>query len=100
MYSGRIIEQASVSTFFHQPIHPYSNLLLRAATAARDRGQAETRATTAPLPPAVHGCAYAGRCAVVQPACRETAPALEVQDADHLVRCLRRQELARGEVAA
>ncbi len=99
MYAGRIVEQASVSSFFRQPIHPYSNQLLRAAASARDRSHADTRAT-ALLPPAAHGCAYAGRCALAQPACRETAPALEVQDAGHLVRCLRRQELARGEVAA
>ncbi len=99
MYAGRIVEQASVSSFFRQPIHPYSNQLLRAAAAARDRSHADTRAT-APLPPAAHGCAYAGRCALAQPACRETAPELEVQEAGHLVRCLRRQELARGEVAA
>ncbi len=99
MYAGRIVEQAAVPTFFSQPIHPYSNHLLRAAAAARDRSHAETRAT-APLPPAAQGCAYAGRCALAQPACRETAPELELQDADHLVRCLRRRELARGEVAA
>ncbi len=99
MYAGRIVEQAAVPTFFRQPIHPYSSSLLRAAVAARDRSHAGNRAT-APLQPAAQGCAYAGRCALVQPACRETAPELEVQEAGHLVRCLRRQELARGEVAA
>lgn len=99
MYAGRIVEQASVSSFFHQPIHPYSTQLLRAAAAARDRGHAETRAT-APLLPADRGCAYAGRCALAQPACRETAPALEVHGAGHLVRCWRSHELARGDVAA
>ena len=97
IYAGRIVEQASVSTFFHQLIHPYSNQLLRAAAAARDHSHAETRATA---PPVAHGCAYAGRCAAAEPGCRETAPALEVQAAGHLVRCLRRQELARGEVVA
>ncbi len=99
MYAGRIVEQASVESFFRQPIHPYGNQLLRAAAAARDAGRAETR-ETAPLMPAAHGCAYAGRCALVQPACCETEPALEAQAPDHLVRCLRRHELARGEVAA
>jgi peptide/nickel transport system ATP-binding protein len=100
MYRGRIVETADVATFFARATHPYSRRLLSAAAAARhDRG--------GPLPaarprgaPAHAGCAYAPRCPLAIDRCTAEAPALEPVATGHFVRCLRKAEIAAGQVTA
>ena len=98
MYAGRIVEQADVKTFFRQPLHPYSARLLRAAAAARDQAGGRTEATEL-APAAVRGCAYAPRCSLVEPVCRESMPELATPESDRRVRCLRAAAIAKGEVS-
>ena len=98
MYAGRIVEQTDVNTFFRQPLHPYSVRLLRAAAAARDRAGGRTEATEL-VPAAARGCAYAPRCTLVEPACRESVPELAAPESDRWVRCLRADAIAKGEVS-
>jgi len=99
MYAGRVVEVADVEAFFDGPVHPYSRQLLRAATAARDRSRGAARAT-ALLPPAFAGCAYAPRCPVAEPACREAVPDLAVVAEGRQARCRRAAALASGALAA
>jgi oligopeptide/dipeptide ABC transporter ATP-binding protein len=97
MYAGQVVEQAEIRTFFRQPVHPYGRQLLSAAAAARDRSGGAKVSTSLRMPAAV-GCAYAPRCTLAEPACGRDAPMLEPIGSGHLVRCLRRAELASGEV--
>ena len=98
MYAGRIVERAEVETFFRRPLHPYSARLLRAAAAARDRAAGRSEAT-ALLPPAPRGCAYAPRCPLVEPACRESVPEPASPAPRRWVRCRRAEAVANGEAA-
>ena len=98
MYAGRIVEKASIADFFSNPIHPYSKQLLRSAAAARDQ-QATDQRMSSLLPPATVGCAYAPRCNLVESRCEDGLVDLEVQESDHLVRCLRHDEIVRGLVS-
>ncbi len=98
MYAGRIVERAEVETFFRRPFHPYSARLLRAAAAARDRAAGRSEAT-ALLPPAPRGCAYAPRCPLVAPACREAVPDPVAPAPRRWVRCLKAEAIANGEAA-
>ena len=99
MYAGRIVERSEVRTFFRQPLHPYSARLLRAAAAARDRSAAGRSEATALLPPAAHGCSYAPRCPLAEPACAASVPDPAEPASGRWVRCLRAAAIANGEVA-
>jgi len=97
IYAGQVVESARVADFYTGAAHPYSRHLLRAAAAARDerRGAAIRLGQRVVFPD--RGCAFASRCPIALPPCKEEAPALEPVAEDHLARCLRRAEVLRGE---
>jgi len=97
MYAGRIVEAAPVNNLFAQPQHPYTQGLLaclpgqqRKLAVQKDgkrrlyaiRGQ-----VSSPLAPPP-GCTFEPRCDKAIVACRETMPALRVDDAGGSVRCI------------
>ncbi|MFN9212665.1 MAG: ABC transporter ATP-binding protein [Betaproteobacteria bacterium] len=99
MYAGRIVEQGPARTLIHAPRHPYTQALLASRADAhplRAGGRLQTIGGSPPdlsaLPP---GCAFADRCRLAQPACREQAPTLVQLAADHQARCLRTDATAR-----
>jgi peptide/nickel transport system ATP-binding protein len=92
MYAGRIVESGPVRELLRAPRHPYTVALL--GSRVQEALPAGARLPAIPgsppdcsaLPP---GCAFAERCAHVQPACLERQPqAVSVGPAHH-VRCLR-----------
>jgi len=80
MYSGSIVEEASVHDLFARPAHPYTRGLL----ASRPGGEMKTVGTRLPAlegmvpEPAKRpkGCAFAPRCAEVFGRCTEAVPPL------------------------
>ena len=90
MYAGRLVEEGAVTDVFANPAHPYTRGLL----ACRPTwGAGGRRLSTMPgqspdlsnLPP---GCAFAPRCPVVEPRCRETMPTLDAIEGRR-VRCVK-----------
>src|SRR5262249_2626889 len=100
MYQGQIVETAEVPRFFAEAIHPYSRRLLRAAAAARDESRGIAASVGARAPAVTRGCPYVGRCPVKIDRCAEVDPVLEPVTNGHLVRCLRKDEIAGGMVTA
>ena len=91
MYAGRFVEEGPVGALMRAPLHPYTQGLLGATVHDQPRGQ---RLTTIPgAPPNLEhlpaGCAFAPRCARVEPACRPAVPALRGPDPSHQARCIR-----------
>jgi peptide/nickel transport system ATP-binding protein len=91
MYAGRIVEKADVRHIFKDPLHPYTQGLLRCIP----RIDAENRPRRLPeitgrvpnlnsLPP---GCPFADRCLVKEGRCRQQAPELQSAGDDHWVSC-------------
>jgi peptide/nickel transport system ATP-binding protein len=86
MYAGRIVEQASVRPFFHNPRHPYARGLLGASVSeaidGTEGGHYTTRRLTE-IPGSVAsaagqpGCPFAPRCPDMIQACRAAPPRLE-----------------------
>lgn len=88
MYAGRVVEEFPAA---RPPRHPYT-LVLAAATPSLARALAGERPRPAPgEPPSLRrpppGCAWAPRCELVQPVCRQAVPPLIDAGGGHLVRC-------------
>ena len=91
MYAGRFIEEGPVGAIIRAPLHPYAQGLLGATVHAGLRG---ARLATIPgAPPALddlpQGCAFAPRCAHVEPACLAELPWPRRPDPARAARCVR-----------
>ena len=98
IYQGRIVEQGSPETLFHNAAHPYTRALLQAvprlepaaAGQARRRTEANAVASTPRAHPAT-ACPYAPRCPNAESRCDasrpELAPVSSGADANHRVAC-------------
>lgn len=75
-YAGQIVELGISAELLAHPRHPYTRALL-AATPHSAQGMPTPLAGTPPrLTDPISGCAFAPRCALVQPACRQYDPPL------------------------
>jgi peptide/nickel transport system permease protein len=95
MYAGRIVESGKVADVFERPLHPYTEGLIACVPVL---GQPERSLDAIPgLPPPVNrlpdGCAFAPRCPLAEPACREGEIELRELAPGHLARCRRAEEL-------
>ena len=78
------------------PRHPYTAALLQAVPRA-DRDSATLDAIPGSVPPLTAmppGCAFAPRCAAVQPGCVAERPALRMVAPGHQVRCVLAEAVA------
>jgi oligopeptide/dipeptide ABC transporter ATP-binding protein len=87
MYTGRIVETASVTSLFARPRHRYTQALMRTIPAANPPGQPlPTIAGSVPAPGARPlGCAFAPRCGSAVERCRQEMPHLA--SGAHAFRC-------------
>ena len=80
MYAGRVMERASVDSFYLQPRHPYGRALLRAVPRIEVDGT--PRAPIAGAPPNLDalpaGCRFHPRCIYAVDRCRTESPELRV----------------------
>jgi peptide/nickel transport system ATP-binding protein len=93
MYAAQIVEEASVLDLFKEPLHPYTQGLLRSIPridrAAAQRQRLKTIPGTVPtlrgdLKP---GCRFAPRCELAQPSHFERDPVLKEVRPGHKVAC-------------
>jgi len=90
MYLGRIVELAPREQIYQQPLHPYTQILLKAIPQPdpNQRGLAPPPAGEPPslFAPCV-GCPFASRCPYVQEQCRCQSPVLTEVSPGHSVAC-------------
>jgi peptide/nickel transport system ATP-binding protein len=79
MYAGQIVEAGDCAAFFARPRHPYSRRLFDSLPSTEKRGQplAVIPGTVPRLDRPFVGCRFAERCPIVEPRCRDEAPAWE-----------------------
>jgi len=93
MYAAKVAEEAPVGELFKDPLHPYTQGLLRSIPridlAATERRRLETIAGTVPTlrGEIAAGCRFAPRCPFVKSVCTEKDPALKEVKPGHKVSC-------------
>ena len=79
MYLGRVVEQSPTETLFAEPLHPYTQALLKAAPKPTPRRRAITPAVSGDIPSPIDrpsGCHFHPRCKFVMDVCRVEYPAV------------------------
>jgi oligopeptide transport system ATP-binding protein len=102
MYLGRIVELGPSEDIYRNPLHPYTEALLKAIPIPDPRrmrvsslGLLEGEAAS-PLDQTT-GCAFRNRCAYRMPICSERSPALVPTEPHHEVACFRHDPRSRAE---
>jgi oligopeptide transport system ATP-binding protein len=90
MYMGRIVEIAPREEIYERPLHPYTQVLLKAIPQPdpNSRGRAAPPAGEPPglfAPPL--GCPFASRCPQVKERCKRQSPVLREVAHGHAVAC-------------
>jgi oligopeptide/dipeptide ABC transporter ATP-binding protein len=79
LYLGRVVEQGPTALLFAEPLHPYTQALVRAAPRLTARRKTTKPALTGDIPNAIDrpsGCHFHPRCPMAMPVCREREPAV------------------------
>jgi peptide/nickel transport system ATP-binding protein len=93
MYGAEVVEQAPVADLFSQPMHPYTQGLLRAIPRMDRGGGQRSRLEQIPgtVPtlrlPLTLGCRFAPRCRFAKPECHQSTPPLRELHLGHSVAC-------------
>jgi oligopeptide/dipeptide ABC transporter ATP-binding protein len=90
MYAGRIVESAECVALYSKPLHPYTELLLKAVPRL-DRSEDYRLVPIQGYPPRMDrlgpGCSYEPRCHRRVARCIEQAPLLEGASSGRAVAC-------------
>jgi peptide/nickel transport system ATP-binding protein len=93
MYAGKVVEEAPVRDLFRNPLHPYTQGLIRSIPRIDLAGIAKRRleAIGGVVPSLVDpppGCRFASRCAYARAECTEATPPLREITPGHKVACV------------
>jgi oligopeptide/dipeptide ABC transporter ATP-binding protein len=87
MYLGRVVEEASAETLWHDARHPYTTTLLSSTPGlGRERVVLKGDLPSPADPPS--GCGFRTRCPVAVAACADEWPALTARGPGHLASCV------------
>ena len=90
LYLGRVVEEAPTADIFAEPLHPYTQALVRAAPRLTTKRKAARPVLGGELPNAIdrpQGCHFHPRCPMVMPRCREEEPPLTRLSGGRTVAC-------------
>ena len=94
MYMGKVVEEATVDAIFHNPLHPYTQALLRSiprlGQTTRERKRLESIRGTVPDPYSIpKGCSFHPRCSQrIQGVCNQQVPPNVEVEPGHKARCM------------
>ncbi|MCX7730062.1 MAG: ABC transporter ATP-binding protein, partial [Candidatus Caldatribacterium sp.] len=95
MYAGKVVEEGPTREIFANPLHPYTQYLIRSLPRIGDKGFRESAPGSPPsLANLPEGCAFHPRCPFAFSRCREEVPELEVCGAQRVACFLRRESCA------
>ncbi len=90
MYLGKVVEQARVDELYENPVHPYTEELIKAIPEPdpelSHKGEGLSGEVPSPLDPPP-GCAFHTRCPLAKEICRKETPPLTERRSGHLAAC-------------
>jgi peptide/nickel transport system ATP-binding protein len=96
MYAGKIVEETDVTTLFREPLHPYTQGLLRSVTRIDMAGERKRLAEIPGVVPDLYclpkGCTFFERCPAGKKMCQLEEPELRPVRDGHFVRCWTSQD--------
>lgn len=89
MYAGKVVEEGSVRDIFKNPLHPYTQGLIKSVPRMdEERKRLFSIPGNVPiLNTQMKGCRFAERCPHAMPLCLEQLPELKEYEAAHSCRC-------------
>ncbi len=97
MYAGKIIESGSRDEILRQPLHPYTEMLLKAVPKVSKRKSQRLQDASSGEPPDLlnlpSGCVFHPRCPFAKDVCREEIPQLQTISDGRQVSCHLAEEL-------
>jgi len=88
LYAGQVMEEADSDALFNEPLHPYTQYLIRSLPKMADRAE---RVSIPGRPPALDtppsGCRFHPRCPYAVDVCRTRVPAMVESRPGHRVAC-------------
>ena len=100
MYAGQIVESGTVAEVFAEPLHPYTQALLRCIPVPGRTKRGEHLGSIAGVVPTLigemHGCHFRNRCAFVHERCEPDAVDFEKIAPDRGYRCVLSREQCRA----
>jgi oligopeptide/dipeptide ABC transporter ATP-binding protein len=90
MYLGRIVEHSPTADLFREPLHPYTQALMKAAPSPIARRKSIQPALTGEMPNPISppsGCHFHPRCPHAMDVCRVTYPAARLVGGHRSVAC-------------
>ncbi len=105
MYAGRKIEEASVTSLFDAPAHPYTRGLMASIPRLNKLAGTKRRLSEIPgmvpsLRAPILGCAFAPRCGFATDLCQSEAPDLRPVNTGHIVACHHAEAVIAGKASA
>jgi len=101
MYLGEIVEQSSVLSLFENPLHPYTQALLRSTPILGKGRNQNFRPIKGSVPDPLsrpQGCPFHSRCDYcIKGLCDQERPPLSILDDNHSVRCWLHSKKSQGE---
>jgi peptide/nickel transport system ATP-binding protein len=90
MYAGKVVELGGVDRIYSTPLHPYTQLLIKAIPDVK-RGRERKLISIPGYPPDLidppKGCRFHPRCPLAMPICKEKEPELVRVEPRHYVAC-------------
>ena len=90
LYAGEIVEEGTANQIFSNPLHPYTEGLLRCyPKSVQSKERLETLIGSIPdLRAEIRGCKFAERCPHVKDVCRAESPKYVQVEPDHYAKCI------------
>ena len=90
MYCGRLVESGSVDEIFPRSSHPYTRALADCLPNLKYQPELPSIPGAPPNPSEeLPGCAFAPRCTLVEPECREALPPQVALSETHWATCIK-----------
>lgn len=97
MYAGKVVETGPRDDLLRKPLHPYTEMLLKAVPKVSKRQGTRLQNITSGEPPNLldlpKGCVFHPRCPYAKDICKEERPELRTLSSGHKVSCHLAEEL-------